>query len=351
MKVGDHLLAPAWTNFRQTVLYESFDVTTLIKPGLNALGVLLGNGFYNVVGGRYAKYTGSFGVPRLWLQLHFEYDDGTSTDIGTDSAWRVHPGPITFSDIYGGEDFDARLEPEGWDSPGFDDSAWEKAASVEPPGGTLRADSSPPARVLETFDAIRITQPKPGVFIYDLGQNFAGWPRITVSGRAGASIKLTPGELLDDIGTVSQRSSGGPTFFTYTLRAFATETWSPRFSYYGFRYVQVEGPAPQSNPILNVPVIHSLKGEFVYLDDASHLKSNFGDRITFWGGGIDTQQVLPFGTPEQVRREVLERCRVFSQNGGYVFNTIHNVQAGTPVKNIVAMLDAVREFNGSRAAV
>lgn len=266
MKVGDHVLAPAWTNFRQTVLYESFDVTALIKPGTNAIGVLLGNGFYNVVGGRYAKYTGSFGVPRVWLQLHIEFDDRTSTGIGTDVAWRVHAGPITFSDIYGGEDFDARLEPEGWDRPGFDDSSWATAASVEPPGGTLRADSSPPARVLETFDPVRITQPKPRVFIYDLGQNFAGWPRITVSGPAGASIRLTPGELLDASGVVSQRSSGGPTYFTYTLRGSATETWSPRFSYYGFRYVQVEGAAPQSDPVPNLPVIHGLKGEFVYLD-------------------------------------------------------------------------------------
>ena len=85
--------------------------------------------------------------------------------------------------------------------------------------------------------------------------------------------------------------------------------------------------------------------------EANHLKSAYGDRITFWGGGIDTQQVLPFGSPEEVRRQVLERCRIFSQNGGYVFNTIHNVQARTPVKNITAMLDAVHEFNGSRAVV
>jgi alpha-L-rhamnosidase len=265
-KVGDHVLAPAWTNYRQTVLYESFDITSMVKTGPNAIGVLLGNGFYNVVGGRYSKYTGSFGAPRLWLQLHLEFDDGTSGDIGTDLTWRVHDGPITFSDVYGGEDFDARLEPAGWDRPGFDDSNWSKSSFVEPPGGTLKADSSPPVRALQTFEAIHVSQPKPGVFVYDLGQNFAGWPKIAVSGPAGASVRLTPGELLDAPGLVSQRSSGSPTYFTYSLMGSGTETWSPRFSYYGFRYVQVEGAAPESDAIANLPVIHNLKGEFIYLD-------------------------------------------------------------------------------------
>ncbi len=245
-KVGDNVLEPAWTNFRNTVLYESYDVTALLQPGPNALAVLLGNGFYNVVGGRYSKYTGSFGVPRLWLQLHLEFEDGTVEDTGTGRSWRVHDGPITFSDTYGGEDFDARLEPKGWDRAGFDDSRWSKAQYVEPPGGVLRADASPPARVMDTFDPVHVTEPKPGVFVYDLGQNFAGWPQITVSGTAGANVRLTCGELLDAAGLVSQVSSGGPNYFTYTLAGSGRKTWSPRFSYYGFRYVQVEGAAPES---------------------------------------------------------------------------------------------------------
>ncbi|HJY07857.1 MAG TPA: alpha-L-rhamnosidase N-terminal domain-containing protein, partial [Bryobacteraceae bacterium] len=114
-KVGNNVLEPAWTNFRDTVYYESYDVTKSLRSGANAIGVMLGNGFYNVVGGRYAKYTGSFGAPRLWLQLHLEFDDGSSRDVATDRSWKVHDGPITFSDTYGGEDFDARLEPRGWD--------------------------------------------------------------------------------------------------------------------------------------------------------------------------------------------------------------------------------------------
>ncbi|HYW44496.1 MAG TPA: family 78 glycoside hydrolase catalytic domain [Bryobacteraceae bacterium] len=267
-KAGDHVLAPAWTDYRDTVLYETLDVTSLLQPGPNAIGVLLGNGFYNVAGGRYTKYTGSFGYPRLLAQLHLEFEDGTARDIATDSSWRVERGPVTFSCIYGGEDFDARLEPAGWDRPGFDDSAWRRPAGVESAGGDLRAQMSPPVRVDETFRPRKVTEPRPGVFVYDLGQNFAGWPRIEVSGLAGAQVKLTPGELLDRNGVVTQRSSGGPQSFNYTLRGSGRESWAPRFSYYGFRYVQVEGAAPEAAARTGLPVLHALEGQFIHLDAA-----------------------------------------------------------------------------------
>jgi hypothetical protein len=257
-KVGDHVLAPAWSNFRASVYYETFDVTPQLHPGANAIGIMLGNGFYNVAGGRYTKFTASFGAPRVRLYLRVEYEDGTLLETGTDSSWRVTDGPITFSCIYGGEDYDARREPAAWDRPGFDDSAWLRATGIDAPGGQLRAQSSPPIRVQQTFQPIKVTTPKPGIAIYDLGQNFAGWPRIVVSGASGASVKLTPGELLDAKGMVSQRSSGGPVSFSYTLRGGGEETWSPRFSYYGFRYVQVEGNA----------TVRSIEGQFVYLDAA-----------------------------------------------------------------------------------
>lgn len=254
-KVGDHVLAPAWTNFRSTMPYEAFDVMAALRPGRNAVGVLLGNGFYNVAGGRYVKYSGSFGHPRLWLQLHLEFADGSTQDVVTDGTWKTTEGPITFSCLYGGEDYDARREQPGWDSPGFDDSAWRRAGGVEAPGGVMRAQSSPPIRVQQTYPANRVTEPKPGVFVYDLGQNFSGWPRVTASGPAGSTVKMIPGELLDKDGLVTQRSSGGPNSFSYTLKGEGREVWSPRFSYYGFRYVQVEGWKPES-----------VEGQFVHLD-------------------------------------------------------------------------------------
>jgi len=255
-KVGDHVLAPAWTNYRATMQYEAFDVTDLLKRGANAIGIMLGNGFYNVAGGRYAKYTGSFGQPRMALMLHLEYFNGTSRDIVSDSSWRVHDGPITFSCIYGGEDYDARLEMPGWDQPGFDDKDWSKPAGMEGPGGVMRVQSSPPVQVMRRFQPLKITQPKPGIFVYDLGQNFAGWPAIVAKGPAGARIKMIPGELLNAEGLVTQRSSGGPNSFTYTLKGGEPEAWSPRFTYYGFRYVQVEDPAH---------ALREMEGQFLHL--------------------------------------------------------------------------------------
>jgi hypothetical protein len=258
-KAGDHVLAPAWSNFRATVYYEGLDVTPLLRAGANAIGVTLGNGFYNVAGGRYAKYTGSFGHPRLSMVLHVEFEDGSTRDVTTDDTWRVHDGPVTFSCIYGGEDYDARLELNGWDRPGFDDSTWAHPAGCEAPGGVLRAQFSPALRVQQKFQVVKVTEPKPGTFVYDLGQNFAGWPLLDVTGPAGAQVRMTPGELLDKSGLVSQESSGGPTYFTYTLKGAGVERWSPRFSYYGFRYVQVEAGAA---------VVRRLEGQFVHLDAA-----------------------------------------------------------------------------------
>lgn len=255
-RVGDHVLAPAWTNYRATVYYETFDVTSLVRQGANAVGVILGNGFYNVAGGRYTKYTGSFGQPRLSVQLRIEMQDGSVRDVVTDSSWRVTDGPIVFSCIFGGEDYDARLEQPGWDRPGFDDSKWLRPTGVEAPGGVMQAQSSPPIRVQRRYHSNSSKEVSPGVHVYDLGQNFAGWPKVTVSGAAGDHVRIIPGELLDAKGLVTQRSSGEPVSFTYTAKGSGRETWAPQFTYYGFRYLQVEGTAK----------VEDIGGEFVHLD-------------------------------------------------------------------------------------
>jgi alpha-L-rhamnosidase len=242
-KVGDHVLEPGWTNYRRSALYMTYDVDTLLRPGANALGVLLGNGMFNVAGGRYVKFSGSFGRPRFILHLRVEYEDGSSESFVSDENWKAAPSPIRFSCIYGGEDYDAREEQPGWDEPGFTEKGWEAVESMDVPRDILVSQAQPPIKVMQVFHPVKISEPAPGIHIYDLGQNFSGWPQITVRGKAGAQVRLTPGELLDQQGLVTQRSSGGPAYFTYTLKGGGTETWHPRFSYYGFRYVQVEGEA------------------------------------------------------------------------------------------------------------
>ncbi len=258
LAASDHQFAPAWSDYRKRVYYETLDVTSLLKLGRNAAGVVLGNGMYNVAGGRYAKFTASFGPPKLLLSLELEYADGSKQVVGSDASWKTAQGPITFSCIYGGEDYDARLEQSGWDRAGFDDSAWQSATGSEPPGGTLVAQFSPPVLVQKTHKTASVKETRPGVFVYDLGMNFAGRPRIRVRGAAGQKIRLTPGELLDEQSRPDQNATGSPVWFEYTLKGTGLETWTPKFAYTGFRYLQVDGVKPES-----------VEGEFIYADAAA----------------------------------------------------------------------------------
>ncbi len=264
LKISGDLLTPGWTNYRKTIAYDAYDVTARLHSGENVLGVLLGNGMYRVLQtpGRYTKFTGSFGPPKCIVQLDLTMADGGHIEIVSDSSWKTHSGPIVFSSTYGGEDFDARREPTGWDLPGFRDADWSLAAVVDGPGGALTPELAPPIRVMHVYAPVRVTHPAPGITVYDLGQNFAGWLAIRITGPAGSSVKLIPGELLDSTGRVTQRSSGRPQWFTYTLRGAGIERWHPRFSYYGFRYVQVETTAAHSSA--QPPRILALQGQAVH---------------------------------------------------------------------------------------
>lgn len=254
-KAGEDLLEPGWTHYGKRCLYVTHDVTAMLRAGENAVGVMLGNGMYNVAGGRYAKFKGSFGPPKLILQLDVEAAVGGRATIVSDESWRVSSGPITFSCIYGGEDHDARREPIGWDAPGFDDSRWRPAVVVEGPGGKLVAQNFPAVRVMKLFRPVSCKEPSPGVRIYDFGQNFSGVPAIEVSGPAGATVKLITGELLDEGGHITQNNTGSPVSFSYALAGRGVETWQPRFSYTGFRYVQAKG---------DLDVLRSVEGRLIH---------------------------------------------------------------------------------------
>ncbi len=260
--VTDAVLTPGWTDYRKRVLYDSYDVTRRLRPGTHAIGVLMGNGMYNVreTPGRYGKFSGSFGQPKLIVQLELVYADGSAEQIKTDTAWKTAPGPIVFSAEYGGEDYDARRVQPGWDQPGFHDAGWSAVASVDGPGGKLMPERTPPVELFERYAPRRVTHPRPGVTVYDLGQNFAGWPEITVHGHRGDVVRLIAGELLDSNGRVTQRSAhafpDAPNAFTYTLRGGGVEHWHPRFSYYGFRYVEAE--------VTGAPVIDRLEGRALH---------------------------------------------------------------------------------------
>jgi len=269
IRVWQGLLAPGWTDCDKTCLYDTLDVTPSLRSGANALGLCLAGGMYNVQEGRYVKFVTEFRPLTAMGQLRIEYADGTVEFVGTDEQWRVTPGPVTFSNVYGGEDYDARRDPRGWDSPGFDDRAWGNAALFDGPKGQLRGHSraAPP---LATFEVLAPAAPhplRPGVEVYDLGQNASLMLRLKVHGPAGATVRIVPAELLAADGSVDRSSVGGEAWWQYTLAgAGAAEEWRPRDFYHGARYLQVESMASHGGGEL--PVVESIEGLVVHSTSA-----------------------------------------------------------------------------------
>jgi hypothetical protein len=265
-KVTADLLTPGWSKYNKTCLYDTYDVTKFLRAGTNAIGLFLGNGMYNVqkVAGRYTKFSGSFGSQKAIAQLLLEYQDGRSEMVATDDQWRASPGPITFTSVYGGEDYDARLQQAGWNLPGFDATKWAPAVVTDGPGGVLKglSGAAPPIRGFEDLRPVKTTELRPGVTVYDFGQNASQMPKIKVHGPAGAMVRLRPGELLRADGSIDQGSMGSPTYCIYTLAGSGRESWSPRFFYCGFRYLQVERAAPSDGG--GMPVLDSLESTVIH---------------------------------------------------------------------------------------
>jgi alpha-L-rhamnosidase len=266
-KVGDRFLDPAWSVYEKTAYYTTYDITSALQQGENIVGVMLGKGFYNTAGDRRVHGVQVDRPLKLILQAHVELAEGSQQTVVTDGSWRVTDGPITHCAILGGSDYDARRLPIDWAAPKFDDSAWSAAAVTEGPGGTLRASSAPPMKVMDVFEPVRIDQPKPGVFVYDFGQNASAVPRLRVRGKAGQVIKLTPAEQRfgqsehsnDGRGRVNQAGVGRPNYWAYTVRGDEVEAWTPQFTYGGFQYIELTGavPAGQPNPE-GLPVVETL---------------------------------------------------------------------------------------------
>lgn len=291
-RVGDSQFTPLWSEYNSTVYYDTYDITSELRLGDNAVCVILGNGFFNVQrGSRYAKLQGSYGPPQLWLRIDIIYDDGNIEHIVSDGSWRWSPSPITFNSIYGGESHDARLEQKGCDMSDYNDAVWAKAVIMEGPKGRLRPACAPSVKIIGYYD-INAIQPIPkdslvkaskvtkrdipeGAFVCDMGQNLAGYPQLTVSGKRGQKVTLIVSERLTPQGACDQSQTGRPHYYEYTLRGDGEETWHPRFSYYGFKYIQVEGAVMKGdkNPE-SLPVIQRLQSCFI--------SNSTPDVSTFW---------------------------------------------------------------------
>ena len=206
-KVEDHFLDAGWTYYGKTALYVTFEISDLLEKN-NVLSVMLGNGFYNVPRDRYFKLLISFGAPKMKFHLRINYKDGSSENIVSDGEWKFSEGPITYSSIYGGEDYDARREQEGWMKCEFDDSQWQSPI-VSSSSVRLMAQQAAPLAVRDTLGVMRKYRNSRGNWVYDLGQNFSGIVNIKLRGEKGHSVKLVPGELLNNDSTVNQQASGG----------------------------------------------------------------------------------------------------------------------------------------------
>lgn len=275
-KVCGDIFTPVWSDYDKTVYYNTFFVDSLLLNGDNTLGVLLGNGFYNAVGSRYRKLWVTFGPPTLFLETYIYYKDGTEEVIVSDESWKYDLSPITFNDIYGGEDYDARLEQKDWDKPVFDDRHWQPVVIQSAPEGILRPQEVTSVRCMEQFGAVSMIKVDSS-YVLNMGQNLSGYPLVKVIGKKGQTVKLTVGEVLNpETGLVSQKQTGSPHTYSYTLKGEGIEEWHPEFSYYGFQYIQVDGADVLSSVDENKPLITDIKSCFIYnsVNEAGHFESS-----------------------------------------------------------------------------
>jgi alpha-L-rhamnosidase len=259
-KVGDHVLDPVLTDYDRRVPYVTYDVTDSLRRGANAVGVILGNGRYFAPRLEVPTPTRTFGYPKLCLQLDLDLADGKACTLTSDPNWTLTTeGPIRANNDYDGEVYDATRERFGWSLPGFDDSAWRRARPVAAPLGKRSAQMMPPMRVTQTIAPVALSQPQPGVWIYDMGQNMVGWCRLTVRGPAGTRVQLRHAETLQEDGLLyTDNLRSAQCRDTYVLKGDGLEVYEPRFTYHGFRYVELTGyPGTPDRATLQGRVVHT----------------------------------------------------------------------------------------------
>jgi alpha-L-rhamnosidase len=243
-KAGDHVLDPAWTTYDKRVLYVTYDVTRFLRDGANAVAVTLGHGWYK--------------ARALLLQIDIEMEDGTSTSVVSNTTWKAADGPIVADSVYDGETYDARRETAGWERPGFDDKDWPAAEAVKGPAGVLSAQLMPAIQVVDTIVPLKMSSPRPDVYVFDMGQNFSGWARLRLLGPRGTDVRLRFAELLYDNGTLNQENlRSAQAEDHYILKGEGEEVWEPRFTYHGYRYVEVTG-------FPGTPKLDSIRGRVVH---------------------------------------------------------------------------------------
>ncbi|WP_225871265.1 alpha-L-rhamnosidase [Pedobacter cryotolerans] len=304
-KVGNDVLAPTATDYTKNVKYNTFDVTEHIKTGKNAIGTILGNGRFFAMRQNEKPYKiKTFGFPKMLMNLHIVYTDGSTANIDTDDSWKgTANGPIRANNEYDGEEYDATKEFVGWNNIGFDDTKWQKAEFVQEPSGVIEAQMNENMKVMNTLKPVSIKKLSGGIYILDMGQNMVGWLQIKAKGLKGKQIKLRFAESLQDNGelfTANLRNAKCTDL--YTLKGSGLETWEPTFVYRGFRYVELSGYAYQ-------PKIDDFVGKMVYDNIKTVGTFETSDALTnqifknAWWGIAGNYKGIPIDCPQRNERQ------------------------------------------------
>lgn len=239
-RVGDQTFAPGFTNYHHRVQVQTYDVASLLKQGRNVITATLADGWYAGTLG----WTGdrnSYGPYPLRLRARLDLLDGAKESLVTDAQWKVTHGPVSFADFYDGERYDARKELTGWERPGFKDDQWD-AVDAAKLDKVLTSEPAAAVRVTQELKPQKVTNPRPGEYVFDMGQNMVGWVRLRVRGPAGTTVTLRHGEMLHPDGTLyTENLRDAESTDSYTLSGRGTEVWEPHFTFHGFRYVSLAG--------------------------------------------------------------------------------------------------------------
>ena len=318
-KVEDHVLSPGLTDYDKHSLYVTYELTKL-TTGPNAIGLILGNGRYYAP--RLQPGTRNFGFPKARVQLNIEFEDGTRRSIVSDESWKLTTnGSIRANNEYDGEVYDARKEMAGWDRPGFDDSGWEPAQVVAAPAGPLAAEMAEPLRVVDTIRPISVKALKPGVWIFDMGQNMVGWCQMNLDVPAGTVVTFRHAETLNPDGSLyvaNLRSAKAED--VYIAKGVGGELFEPRFTYHGFRYVEVTGlPGTPTTADLRGRVVHDDMAKTADFASSNALLNQIHHNI-FWGVAGNYRSI-PTDCPQRDERQgwLGDRSQV-SRSESYMFD-------------------------------
>ncbi|MGQ9691254.1 MAG: family 78 glycoside hydrolase catalytic domain [Thermoproteota archaeon] len=298
VKVSDHVLDPGTTKYDMMALYVVHNITRFLRFGNNVIGIILGNGWFSPLDNGVVRYSKK---PRLLMQIDIQCSDSSNILIVTDETWRTTDGPILYNSIWGGEFYDARLEKNGWDKPEYDDSEWKSAIVTISPCRILRSQLIPPIKIVKTLEPLNVSSPKTGVYIFDFGQNFAGWTQLTISGSPGTVITLRHAELLKDDGTLyTENLRSAKATDIYVLKGKGIETYEPRFTYHGFRYVELTGPFKLGADRLVAKVVHT-SVESIGNFTCSNSLLNAIQRNIVWGQ-LSNLMSIPTDCPQRDER-------------------------------------------------